>query len=79
MDAAQIAFVIAYGLLGAAQLALLIAAFDTSAKLGVMAFFLPMYVASFGNHRLRTDHRRTLAIAWWTALAALVGAVIVFG
>lgn len=54
------------------QLALVLAAFQTSIRLGLMAFFVPMYVASTGNWRLRTVHRRQLAIAWWAGLACLI-------
>jgi hypothetical protein len=61
----------------AIQIALVIAAFRTSLKLGVMAFFVPMYVVTFGNHRLATVHRRRLAVAWWLALAALVATLTI--
>ena len=61
-----------YLFLAAANVAVVLAAFQTSPKLGVMAFFVPMYVVSVGNWRLRTKHRRHLAIAWWLAVAGLV-------
>jgi hypothetical protein len=69
-------FVLAYLLIAVAQVAVVIAAFRTSIKLGVMALFVPIYVVSFGNHRLKTEHRKRLAIAWWVGLAALVIAVV---
>ena len=70
-----ILFTVAYLFLAAVQIALVIAAFRTSIKLGIMALFVPMYVVSMGNHRLKTEHRRSLAMAWWLGLAGLVGAV----
>jgi hypothetical protein len=58
--------------LAAIDVAVILAAFQTSFKLGVMAFFVPMYVVSFGNWRLRTKYRRRFAIAWWGGLACLI-------
>jgi hypothetical protein len=73
----SVVIIAAYYTLLAVQLALVLAAFQTSLKLGVMAFFLPMYVVSFGNWRLKTQHRRHLAIAWWLGLAGFALAVAV--
>jgi hypothetical protein len=61
-----------YIFLAAVDVALVVAAFKTSVKLGLMALFLPFYVASFGNHRLRTQRRRDLAILWWAAFVCYI-------
>ena len=50
----------------------ILAAFETSFKLGVMALIVPMYVVSAGNWRLKTPYRRGLAIAWWSGIACYV-------
>jgi hypothetical protein len=61
----------------AIDVAVVLAAFQTSFKLGMMAFFVPMYVVSVGNWRLRTAYRRHLAIGWWGGMACLILSVAV--
>jgi ABC-type Fe3+-siderophore transport system permease subunit len=54
-----------------AQAALTIAAFQTSGKMGFVTLLVPVYAASVGNYRLKTERRRQLAAAWWGALILL--------
>ena len=62
----------AYLLVIAVDVVLVVAAFKTSAKLGLMALICPFYVVSFGNHRLATPPRRLLAGLWWAGFVGLV-------
>jgi hypothetical protein len=66
---------LAYLLVAVVDILLIVAAFRTSTKLGVMALFVPIYVVTTGNHRLKTEHRRHLAWSWWLSLAGLIVAV----
>jgi hypothetical protein len=60
------------------QILLVIAAFRTSKRLGILAFFVPMFVTSFGNYRLKTPHRRQLAAGWWLSLVGLIASVAIY-
>jgi hypothetical protein len=56
-------------------LVVVVAGFQTSAKVGVLALLAPVYVVSVGNWKLRTRYRRHLAAAWWLGLVCLILAV----
>ena len=58
------------------QLVLIGAAFRTRTSLGVLAFFLPFYVVTFGNHRLATVYRRQLAAAWWFFYILMIAMIV---
>ena len=45
---------------------LVVAAWQTSTRLGVLTLIMPFYAVSTGNWRLKTEKRVVLAIAWWT-------------
>jgi hypothetical protein len=64
-------------LLAAAQLAVVIAAFRTTSRLGIMCLLVPFYGVSLGNARLATEYRRYLAAAWWAGLATMILSVVV--
>jgi hypothetical protein len=51
---------------------LVVAAWQTSAKLGVLTLIVPFYAVSTGNWRLKTEKRALLARRWWTCLALLL-------
>lgn len=63
---------VVYGICFVLQGALIVAAFQTSGKMGFLTLLVPMYAASFGNYRLKTERRRELAVAWWVAMSLLV-------
>jgi len=60
-----------YCLAFAAQAAITIAAFQTSGRMGVVTLLVPVYAASVGNQRLKTERRSQLAAAWWGSLILL--------
>jgi hypothetical protein len=72
---ATIFVLLAYVLMVGANLAVVLAGFQTSTKVGVLALLAPVYVVSVGNWKLRTAYRRHLAAAWWLGFACLILAV----
>jgi len=48
-----------------AGIALIILAYRTNDGLGALAFFIPFYAVTVGNHRIASPHARWLARVWW--------------
>jgi hypothetical protein len=73
--AATILVTLAYVFMIAVNFVVVVAGFQTSARVGILALLAPVYMVTVGNWKLRTKYRRHLAAAWWLGLVCLILAV----
>lgn len=55
-----------------AGFALIFLAYRTSPGLGGMAFFVPFFIVTVGNHRVASPHARWLARVWWAGFVVFL-------
>ena len=60
----------------AAGIALVVLAHRTSPELGGLAFFVPFYAVTVGNHRIASPHARWLARVWWAGFIVFLGTLV---
>jgi hypothetical protein len=59
-----------------AGITLIVLAYRTSSLLGNLAFFIPLYVVTLGNHRVESPHARWLARVWWAGFIVFMAAFL---